>query len=62
MREMRTNEQVLMEMDWSPHLKVACYELQNLRPSKENELIRETAGVLELVLQAVCNDIKGYPY
>jgi len=29
LKQMRINESMLMNVDWSNNLKVACYELQN---------------------------------
>ena len=56
------NEHLLMQMDWSPDLKLACYDLQNIRPATDAEIIRDTAQVLEDVLQTVCGERKTYPY
>jgi hypothetical protein len=42
-REMEINEKMLINMDWSSDLKLACYELQQIRPLQDAEIIRETA-------------------
>ncbi len=38
----------------SPALKIACFELQQVRPQKDMDDMREIAMVLELMLQSVC--------
>ena len=60
-REMEINEKMLMHVDWSADLKLACYELQQIRPLADTEIIRETAQVMEHMLQAVCGQSE-YPY
>ena len=55
-REMEINELQLMKMDWSTDVKLACYDLQQIRPLADSEMIRETAQVLEDMLQAVCGE------
>lgn len=61
-REMELNELALMQMDWSTDVKLACYELQQIRPISDSETIKETAQVLEEMLQAVCGQSQGYKY
>ena len=53
---MEINELQLMKMDWSTDVKLACYDLQQIRPLADSEMIRETAQVLEDMLQAVCGE------
>ena len=52
-KELELNEKMLMQMDWTPDLKLACYELQQIRPLADSDIIRETASVLEDILQTV---------
>ena len=47
---MELNELELMKVDWSADVKLACYELQQIRPSSDSETIKETAQVLEEML------------
>lgn len=53
---------MLMHVDWSADLKLACYELQQIRPLADTEIIRETAQLMEDVLQTVCGQKDAYPY
>lgn len=46
-----------MTMGMSAAVKVACFELQQVRPQKEMNDMREIAMVLELMLQSVCGSV-----
>jgi hypothetical protein len=61
-RENDVNELLLMKVDWSSDLKLACYDLQNIRPASDGEVIHETAQVLEDILQTVCGVKPTYPF
>lgn len=61
-QQQEINELHLMKMDLSKGLKVACYDLQQIRPLEDADMIRETAQVLEDMLQAVTGDTSGYKY
>jgi len=61
-KELELNEKMLMQMDWTPDLKLACYELQQIRPLADSDIIRETASVLEDILQTVEGRLQNYPF
>jgi len=44
------NEQILMGEKWTPPIKVACFELQQIRPQRELNDMREVAQLLEDML------------
>lgn len=58
---MEINEKMLINMDWSSDLKLACYELQQIRPLQDAEIIRETAQIMEDVLRTV-DGVQAYPF
>lgn len=58
MRLDKENEQFLMASAWSPPLKVACFELSQIRPTSELNDLRDVTQLLEEMLSSTCQHKK----
>ena len=62
-RAARLNENLLLQSDLSADLKAATYEYQlSMTDERDTEPIRQTALVLEDMLQVLSGDLPRYPY